>query len=382
MKLKHRVYILFFYLLRVFPVQKNKVVISNFGGRGYGCNCKYVTDELLKKDSSNMLDLVWLTEGEPDGIPTRIRKVPYSSFKAMFELSTAQVWIDNLRKPPYVRKRKKQFYVMTWHAGIGFKKSEKDSIQSLRRSYIYAAKNDSKMADLFLADSEWQYNIYRQAFWYEHEIAKCGLPRMDIIFKDDPVIKKQIRDRLGISENTKCVLYAPTFRAQNDESSIGVYNLDWKKVIDSLQKKTGDTWLGLIRLHPNASHLCDKLNLPENVIDLTAYPDMQELLLVADCFITDYSSAIFDFSVKGKMAFMFALDLAEYIKDRDLYFDFRELPYSFAQSNAELAGDILSFSQEEYSYKIHEFFYDKCGLYEGGHASEYVADRIFRIVTL
>lgn len=380
MKVKHRVYILFFYLLRVFPIQKNKVVISNFGGRGYGCNCKYITDELIKKDFSNKLKLVWLTDGACNDVPSCIKKVPYNSFKAMFELATAKVWIDNLRKQPFVRKRNDQFYVMTWHGGIGFKKSEKDAIQALRRSYIYAAKNDSKMADLFLADSEWLHNIYRQAFWYEHEIAKCGLPRMDVIFRDDSALKKQIKAKLGIPENIKCVLYAPTFRAQNDESSIGVYQLDWQKVIDSLEKKTSDSWQGLIRLHPNAAELCDKLNLPSSIMDMTSYPDMQELLLISDCFITDYSSAIFDFSVKGKMAFMFALDLTEYIKDRDLYFDFSELPYSFAQSNDELAENILSFSEEEYSKKIHSFFYERCGLYEGGHASEYVAERIMKVI--
>ena len=147
-------------------------------------------------------------------------------------------------------------------------------------------------------------------------------------------------------------------------------------VLESLHKKTGDEWNGLIRLHPNASELCEKLNLPSNVRNLTSYPDMQELLLISDCFITDYSSAIFDFSVKGKMAFMFALDLADYIKDRDLYFNFTELPYSFAQSNEELAQNILFFSKNEYEQKNHDFFYVRCGLYEGGHASEFVADRI------
>jgi CDP-glycerol glycerophosphotransferase len=376
MKFKHRAYIFIFYLLRVFPIQKNKVVISNFGGKGYGCNCKYITNALLDKDPNQKLDLVWLTEGEVDGVPDRIRKVSYNSFKSFFELATAKVWIDNIRKPPYVRKRKKQFYIMTWHGGLCFKKVEKDAIHSLRRSYIYSAKNDSSMADLFLADSEWTYKHFQKSFWYEHEIAKCGSPRLDVIFRDDSALKKQIKEKYGISENTKCVLYAPTFRVNNDESSIGVYKLDWKQVIDSLEKKTGDSWIGLIRLHPNVSNLSDKLDLPSNVLDMTSYPDMQELLLVADCFITDYSSAIFEYSVKGKMAFMYAIDLAEYMKDRDFYFNISELPYPFAQSNAELASNILSFSENEYAQKIHEFFHDRCGLYEGGHASEYVANRI------
>ena len=31
-----------FYILRIFPIKKNKIVFSNFDGKGYGDNPKYI----------------------------------------------------------------------------------------------------------------------------------------------------------------------------------------------------------------------------------------------------------------------------------------------------------------------------------------------------
>ncbi len=382
MKLKHRIKLVLFYALRVFPIQKNKIVFSNFGGKGFGGDCKYIYEALKTENKQHDLDVVWLCDESIDTslIPSDIRCVKKDSFKSMYELVTAQAWVDNIRKSGFVRKRKKQYYVMTWHGGIGVKKVEKDAEKALRRSYIYDAKNDSSMADLMMADSKWQYDLIRRAFWYNGEIAQCGLPRMDHLFNSDVSLKNAIKDKLGIPHNEKCVLYAPTFRAQLDSMDLSVYSLDWNAIIEALKQKTNDSWTGLMRLHPNIAELASSLNLPKSVVDVTAYPDMQELLLAADCLITDYSSAVFEFSIQKKMAFIFALDLKSYIRDRDLYFNYSELPFALAESNEELVKNINAFSQESYDKKIEEFFYSRCGLYNGGKASSFVAKQIMKSI--
>lgn len=376
MKLKHRINIAIFYILRVFPIKSNKVVFSNFGGRGYGDNCKYIANSLLKKDPEGKLDIVWLCESNVQDLPTEIRAVPVNSFKAFFELATAKVWVDNIRKDIFVRKRKEQYYIMTWHAGIGIKKCEKDIESTLRKSYIKAAKNDSEMADLFLADSEWQYKVYRDSFWYENEIAKCGLPRMDIIFQDDEDTKNEIRNKIGLDCNTRYVLYAPTFRDNSDDDNISCCTLDWDTLIATLEKKTNQKWKGLVRLHPNVAHLSSKFNFSEDVTDVTSYPDMQELLLVSDCLITDYSSCIFDFAVTGKMAFIYATDLDSFILNRSLHFELSKLPFPISQSEDSLLNNIEKFSFGEYTPKLSYFYKNLCGLYIGGQASDFVADII------
>ena len=110
------------YLFRVLPVKNNKIFCSNFGGRGYGDNPKYICEHLLS--SSDKYDIVWEVNDLDEYMPEGIRKVKYLSFRAIYEATTSRVWIDNVRKNIWFRKRKNQLYIQTWHGGIGFKKAE------------------------------------------------------------------------------------------------------------------------------------------------------------------------------------------------------------------------------------------------------------------
>ena len=188
---------------------------------------------------------------------------------------------------------------------------------------------------------------------------------------------RSIRRSLGIKDNVNILLYAPTFRKNNvfNESfdSMQVYNLDWERVLKEVQDKFGGEWIGLIRLHPNIADLKNNLVLPNTVMDATSYPDMQELLMISDCLITDYSSCVFDFGMVGKKAFLYALDLKDYQKDRDFYFKHGELPFPLTQSTEELISCIRNFDSDKYNDKLQAFFHDECGVYKGGHASEITA---------
>ncbi|MGY0256018.1 CDP-glycerol glycerophosphotransferase family protein [Limosilactobacillus fermentum] len=58
-------------------------------------------------------------------MPNGIRKVKYGSFQSMYELATAKVIIGNIKNFPKPRKKRGQFYLQTWHAGLGLKSSER-----------------------------------------------------------------------------------------------------------------------------------------------------------------------------------------------------------------------------------------------------------------
>ena len=102
------------YLFRVFPVKNNKIFFSNFDGKGYGDNPKYICEGLI--DSGYKYDIVWELDDFNETLPDNIRKVRHNSFSALFESVTAKVWIDNYRKNIWFRKRKGQLYIQTWHA--------------------------------------------------------------------------------------------------------------------------------------------------------------------------------------------------------------------------------------------------------------------------
>lgn len=375
--IKKLIMIVLFYLMRVFPIRKDKIVISSYLGQGYGDNAKYIVEQLLKQDTP--YDIVWLVRNMSTEFPQGVRKVSYLSVRSVYEQATARVWIDNRRKPGYVRKRKGQFYLMTWHGGIGLKKVEEDAADSLPPSYIAAAKRDSRMADLFLSNSKWVTDEYRKAFWYEGRIVEIGFPREDIFYRERLETVRRIKSQLGISEDAKIVLYAPTFRQNIGEEPLLTYQINWERVIENCRKRFGGEWKGLIRLHPNLLLVQDKLSLPEMVKNVTAYPDMQELLLASDILISDYSSCIFDFAITKRPVFLYTPDLSEYLKNRDLYFDLRHLPFPLAESEEALADVLIQFNAEKYRDDLREFM-DACGVVSGGNAAEATAEMIRGVV--
>lgn len=374
-----KAFISLFYVFRLFRIKPNKIVISSYLGRGYGDNPKYIVEELLKRN--DRLDIVWLTKDMKNLFPAGVRGVNYRSIRAIFEMCTAKIWIDNRRKPPYVRKRKGQCYIMTWHGYMAIKKVEKDAESSLQKRYLEMAKNDSKMIDFFVSGSEWETKVIKESFWYDGEILECGYPRSDILLNDNRAAKEKIRNRYHLGLDDRIVLYAPTFRQAADEESLGVYKLDWDSVLKALHLKFGGTWTGMIRLHPNVASLTDKLELPDGVINVTNYDDMQELIASSDCVITDYSSSIMDAGVARKIGLIFALDYADYQKDRDVYFDIkRDLPFPFAESNVQLIENINRIDYTKYLENLNTFLNDKYGIFDNGHASIQICELIHDIV--
>ena len=313
-------------------------------------------------------------------LPVGIRKVKYNSPRALKELLTAKVWIDNVKNSYKPDKRKDQFYLQTWHAGLGLKASEKQIENVLSPKYVTAAKRDAAMTNLMLSDSDWTTDIYETWFWYSGPISKTGFPRNDVLIKQPADISKTVRSSFGLNEDTKLVLYAPTFRDIN--SSLDIYKFDFVKIIGALESKFGSDYVVLIKLHPNVANLLNESNLynfNSRLKNASFYPDMQELIVACDCLITDYSSCMFDAMIAKKKVFLLAKDLDEFeAKDRNLLFDIKkDLPFSFSNDENELIKNINSFDDKKYKSDIADFS-KEVGLYEDGHASERVAKIILK----
>jgi CDP-glycerol glycerophosphotransferase len=265
-----------------------------------------------------------------------------------------------------VRKRKGQYYIQIWHGGLGLKKVEKAAQDKLPPIYVKNAIQDSRMADLFAAESEWTYEYYRTDFWYDGEILELGSPRNDIIINKNAGLKEKVFEYFGIDQTRKLVLYAPTFRA---DYSNDAYSLDFHRLKHSCEQKFGGNFSVLVRLHPNIVKNCDQMNFDNvDVINASFYPDMQELLSVSDAVISDYSSLMFDFALSMKPCFQFATDIDEYKKDRDFYFEIDNLPFVLAKNNDELEQGILDFDEEKYKSELASF-YESVGMVLDGTAS-------------
>ena len=361
-------------LLNRMELSANKIVFVNFMGRGYGCNPKYIAEEILRQNLP--LDMVWLVRDLNEPMPEKIRKVSYGSLDSIYELATAKIIVTNTKNLlPFPGKKRGQFFIMTWHGGQGFKLIERDAEDKLSPNYLAQTKANSAITDLMMVNTQEQFDEFRRACWYDGEILKSGLPRNDIFFNRDEKLIAQVRAALKIPPENKIVMYAPTFR-DNVATLADIYEFDKKKLFDVLNKKFGGEWTLLMRFHPNvaARFARDKYD-SEKIINVTNYPDMQELILISDVLISDYSSVICDFMFSGRKVFLFVKDFDTYPKERGfkpLYF---ELPYEINRTEAELFNCIENFDAAAQEPKI-ERFIDMVQPFDDGHASEQVVEII------
>ena len=113
----------------------------------------------------------------------------------------------------------------------------------------------------------------------------------------------------------------------------------------------------------------------KNVIDCSSYPDIQELLVSAECAITDYSSCIFDYLLTYNPAFIYARDLDEFDEERGFYYPFSTTPLSVARNNDELVANIFAFDVDSYRQKVKNFIESK-GCIDDGNSSKRVVELI------
>ena len=195
--------------------------------------------------------------------------------------------------------------------------------------------------DILLSENPYSSRIFRSAYAYFGPIWEEGYPRNDVLRRGDGAA---MRRRLGIADDVTVLLYAPTWRDNRPEQ---VDHLD----VAAFASTLGPGYLTLIRGHSRTLRPGHDV-YATNVLDVTSYPDVSELFLVADALITDYSSVMFDFTVTGKPVFFFVPDLDDYrAKLRGFYFDLIEAaPGPVVRTSGELVSLIRDREQISADY--------------------------------
>lgn len=369
------------------PIQKNKIVFCNFKGAGYGCNPKYIAEEIIRRKLP--YEIVWLTKviNDPEIIkkfPPQIRLVKYGSPQALKELATAGIWVDNQRKNFYIKrgleKKEGQVYIQTFHGSLGIKKVGIVS-NSQEQGWVRFGMKDAEFIDYLISNSTFEDEVFESCFFGKGLIKKCGHARNDIFFKsqeDRDKIHSKVCEELGVKKDSKMLLYVPTFR---DDKKFYCYLLDVNLLKNKLENKFGGNWVIIIRMHPNLKKYSSKLFdfSRDYLVDGSFYSDIQELLVASDIAITDYSSCIFDFMLSRKPGFIFATDIDDFDNERGFYYPLESTPFPVARNNQELAENIQNFDIEKYKKEVDKFLEDK-GCMDDGHASERVVDLIEEIL--
>lgn len=307
---------LFVNFLKLFVRTDNKLILFvSYGGRHYSDSPRVIYEAMLKDERYKDYKLVWGFV-DPKKFPEVKDKIRIDTIKYYKTALRARCWVTNVMVERALNfKGKHTYYFFTTH-GVLVKCDGPDL-----KKYKFSSKAKMKY-DCCLAQSEYEKMICGRLFQIPPEKIKIlGFPKDDILVHHTEEYRKELRKKLGIPENKKAVLYAPTYR--EEKSLRETFNMD----IEKWRKYLSKDYVLLYRAHPIVSY-SDKKD-DDFFIDVTKYEVVEDLMIAADLLVSDYSGIIFDYCIMHKPIYLWTYDYDAYQENRGLYFDIRkELPSS------------------------------------------------------
>lgn len=357
----------------VIPVKKNRIVFRSSHGTKYNCNPKYIS-EYLQNNFKGKFEQVWIFD--KDSIENHkyleqfgIVIVNQKSLKGILYMITAKFLIDNHGLVSYIPIRKEQIVINTWHGGGSYKKEYSESTDE-HKKYM---KMMYDTTDAFISSCR-KFSICNLKSIYEsdpNKILEIGMPRNDLFWHENEAIKSKVKKELGISQDSRIVLYAPTFRYNADTE---IYMLNPNEICKACEKRFGGHFVFVTRFHPFVEKRYIESG-DSNFIISNQYEDMQELLYATDVLISDYSSCLWDASLSYIPSFIYAADLEYYSEKRNFHTPIKEWPYPLAETEDELVKNIRKFDENKYKENV-DSHHKALGSFESGKACEKIAEYI------
>lgn len=342
----------------------NAVFFESFYGQNVSCNPRAIDLALskLRPDVARYWSVADASVEVPHGAIALIEgSAEWWRIRGSARLIVVNDWLRNR-----FTKRKHQTVLQTWH-GTMLKKLALSRRRLGLRSTIATLRERGRW-DILLAQNPYSRRVFRKAYAFFGAVWEEGYPRDDMLLTGDATA---VRVRLGIPDDVTVLLYAPTWRDDRPER---IDHLDVSHFADQL----GDGYVTLVRGHSRT--LLPGRNLhAERVLDVTGYPDVSELFLVADALITDYSSVMFDFTVTGKPIFFFTPDLQHYReKLRGFYFDLIPVaPGPVISETAELVHQVRNRSEVQTQYaQKYQAWRERFNPLDDGGAAERIVRRL------
>lgn len=313
---------------RLLPIRRRVVVFESNLGRSYGDSPRAIYRELIRTHPE--LKPVWASAVAIPDASKRTMVVKRLSWMYFWQLSRAGYWVNNQSFPHYVARRRSQVFVQTWH-GTPLKRMLNDVEDFAGRDpgYRDRATRASAQWSVLTSPNPHTTAAMASAFGHKARVLEVGYPRNDIFYQDDAAeLAARVRRQLGVADGKRIVLFAPTFR---DAAMDGQHRVTPTEAIefDAFAERFGHDAVLAVRRHVlDEARARIPAHLRENIVDATAIPDVQELMLATDVLVTDYSSLYVDFLNLRRPCIFFAPDLEEYRDElRGFYLDYgKDLP--------------------------------------------------------
>ncbi|OKI24077.1 CDP-glycerol glycerophosphotransferase family protein [Streptomyces sp. CB03911] len=359
---------------------REAVLYDVFSGRGYCDSPRAVHAELTRRGAR--LEHLWTVDDAQAVVPDGVRAVRTWSPEWYEALATSRYLVGNTHFPDFLERRAGQVVVQTWHGSM-LKRIAHDVENPWLsdRGYLEQLDRESPHWSLLVSPSAFATPILRRAFRYRGEILESGYPRNDVLARPDAATATAVRRRLGIPDGRRVVLYAPTWREDQQREDGDGFRLGLRLDVDAVRRRLGEDHVLLVRPH---AHVREPMPGAGDgfLYDVGDYPDVQELLLIADVLVTDYSSIMFDFAITGRPMLFFTYDLEHYRDTlRGFYFDFEaEAPGPLLRDTGELVAALAALPDgaDGYGERYERFRARFCALEDGGAAGR-VVDRMLAL---
>jgi CDP-glycerol glycerophosphotransferase len=238
-------------------------------------------------------------------------------------------------------------------------------------------RNDFDFSHLnfFCYESEWNKRLLMQSFNApEHIMLASGLPRNDALYHVTVDKIHELKKKLDLPLDKKIILYAPTWRDSDDQGK--TYSLKPPIHLEKWEERLRDDYVLLFRTHHYTTKLLG-VQFNDFVRDYSSYPTINDLFMVSDLLISDYSSCITDYSILERPIICFGYDYDTYSKQRGLNIDFQTaMPSGIQRTEEEVLEHILTMDVEKECQKTREMLKNKF-TYIGGHATEICVNAVF-----
>lgn len=372
---------LLFMITNKFPA-RNTIVFESFLGKQFSDNPKAIY-EYVKANYPDYklywaIDHRFANNFQGKGLNCLTRLTP----KWIWIMATSKYWITNSRLPLWIPKPKHTTYIQTWH-GTPLKKLGLDILNvqmagmntnQYRKEFI----EEANKWDYLISPNAYSTAIFRTAFSFDKTIIESGYPRNDYLYKhNNKSFKAETKKKLNIQKDKKVILYAPTWR-DDDYYDTGKYKFNLQLDLNRLEEEFSDNYVILLRMHYLVAENIKLDAYKGFVYDYSTYNDINDLYIIADLLITDYSSVFFDYANLKRPILFYVYDIADYRDNlRGFYFDFEnKAPGPLLKTTEEVITEIKAI--ENGDFVLDETFYNKFCYLEDGNASKRVVEEIFK----
>ncbi|MCH5266462.1 MAG: CDP-glycerol glycerophosphotransferase family protein [Lachnospiraceae bacterium] len=369
-------------------VSDNMILFEAFGGVRYADSVRAIYEELISDERYRSFYFVWAFQHPEDyqfllsnhhTILVRKGTPDYLRYYA-----SSRYWINNVTVADYLRPSKSQIYIETWH-GTPLKrlgcdiKADCDPRQSLSHMHRrYRAKG--KKVSWFPSPSSYYTEKISSAFGLGPEkqasFVTTGYPRNDQLFHVTEEQISALREKYQIPPGKKVILYTPTWRDSHVDEA-GHFTLPSGVDFPALMSRLGEDFILLFRAHHQIREPKDFSGC-ERIMDVSHVEEVNDLYLISDMMVTDYSSTMFDYANLRRPMIFHMFDRDNYSEAiRGFYLSPEELPGPITTTTEELAQAVLKLDASFIYDERYQQFNEKFNAYEDGHAARRVIDTCF-----